>query len=70
MKQFMVQGHLLEIMKRKLPNINDKSAYLLCGKPDKIKSIQEVLKQNPLSIKGEPIKQKLKLFRLMACLTV
>ena len=47
-------------MKRKLLNINDKSAYLLCGKPDKIKSIQELLKQNPLSIKGEPIKQKLK----------
>ena len=48
------------VMKRKLLNINDKSAYLLCGKPDRIKSIQDALKQNPLSIKGEPIKEKVK----------
>lgn len=35
-----------------------KDSYLLCGKPDRIKSIQEALNQNPLSIKAEPIKQK------------
>ena len=46
------------IMKRKLLNINDKSSYLLCGKYDKIKDIQNELKKNPLSIKSELIKQK------------
>ena len=39
-------------------NINDKSSYLLCGKYDKIKDIQNELKKNPLSIKSELIKQK------------
>ena len=48
------------VMKRKLLNINDKSSFMLCGKPDKIKSIQEAIKNNPLSIKGQPVKQKSK----------
>ena len=46
------------VMKRKLLNINDKSSYLLCGKPSKIKEIQEALSSSPLSVKGQIIKQK------------
>ena len=46
------------VMKRKLLNINDKSSYLLCGKAKQIRSIQEQIEKNPLSIKGESIKQK------------
>ena len=48
------------VMKRKLLNINDKSSFMLCGKPNQIKSIQEAIKNNPLSIKGQPVKQKSK----------
>ena len=46
------------VMKRKLLNINDKSSFLICGKARHISSIQEAIKINPLSIKGELIKQK------------
>jgi hypothetical protein len=48
------------VMKRKLLNINDKSSYLLCGKAKRIMEIQEALEKNPLSVKGEAIKQKSK----------
>jgi hypothetical protein len=48
------------VMKRKLLNINDKSSFLLCGKAKQIRSIQEQIEENPLSIKGESIKQKVK----------
>ena len=48
------------VMKRKLLSINDKSSFLLCGKAKQIRSIQEKIEENPLSIKGKSIKQKVK----------
>ena len=46
------------VMNRKLLTINDKSSYLVCGKHDQIRTIQDALARNPLSIKGEEIKRK------------
>ena len=47
-------------MNRKLLTINDKSSYLVCGKISQIRTIQDALTRNPLSIKGEEIKRKTK----------